>query len=163
MKLENAIFGAGCFWHVEHIFSQIKGVTDTRVGYSGGTKKNPKYKDVCSGNSGHAEVVEIKFNPKIINYSSLLDIFWKIHDPCSLNRQGLDIGEQYRSVIFPISKKQRERAIENKKYVNEKKYKKKIVKKIEKFEKFYLAEKYHQKYLEKRSDNKASCSVPKID
>ena len=77
MKLENAIFGAGCFWHVEHIFSQIKGVTDTRVGYSGGTKKNPKYKDVCSGNSGHAEVVEIKFNPKIINYSSLLDIFWK--------------------------------------------------------------------------------------
>ncbi|MFA5098556.1 MAG: peptide-methionine (S)-S-oxide reductase MsrA [Candidatus Margulisiibacteriota bacterium] len=112
---EQATFGAGCFWHVQEEFDKVKGVIDTEVGFTGGTVPEPSYEKVCGGNTGHAEVVHIKFDPNKVSYDQLLDVFWKIHDPTTLNRQGPDIGEQYRSAIFYYSPEQKETAIKSKK------------------------------------------------
>lgn len=142
-----ATFGAGCFWHVEEEFRKLKGVLNTAVGYMGGTMKNPSYEDVCIDKTGHAEVVQIEFNPEKISYNDLLDVFWKIHDPTQLNKQGPDIGTQYRSVIFYHNQEQKKLAIASK----EKQSKKdEIVTEITKAGKFYKAEEYHQRYLEKQ-------------
>jgi len=150
MKIEKTIFAAGCFWHIEDYFSKIKGVVKTRVGYTGGNFENPTYKNICTGTTGHAEVVEIEFDTKIITFSDLLKHFWKVHDPCSLNRQGADIGNQYRSAVFATNSKQEKEFLKQKKLYNEKKYDYKIVTKIEIFSKFYPAEEYHQKYIQKK-------------
>ena len=148
-KLGRATFGAGCFWHVEEEFSKVKGVVDTSVGFAGGTVPEPSYERVCRGDTGHAEVVHIKFDPKIITYEELLDIFWSIHDPTQLNRQGPDVGEQYRTVIFYYDDEQKAAALKSKKEQS-KKYKKPIVTQIEPASKFFRAEEYHQRYFEKQ-------------
>jgi len=147
-ELEKATFAAGCFWGIEAAFREIKGVTDVISGYIGGNTKNPTYEQVCSGKTGHAEAVEITFNPEIVSYKKLLEIFWKVHNPISLNRQGLDIGTNYRSAIFYHDEKQKQEAIESMKNA-QKIFKDKIVTKITKASEFYKAEEYHQKYLEK--------------
>ena len=153
--MEIATFGAGCFWGVEAAFQKIKGVIKTNVGYMGGIKKNPSYEDVCTDETGHAEVVQIKFDNKIVTYEELLDVFWKIHDPTQLNRQGFDFGTQYRSVIFYHNKKQKILA-ENSKNKQEK-FKKPIVTEITTAKEFYKAEEYHQNYLKKQG--KTSCKL----
>src|SRR3990167_5644480 len=109
--MEKATFGAGCFWHVEEEFRGVKGVVATSVGYSGGETKKPTYDQVCTGETGHAEVVHVEFDPKIISYEALLEVFWAIHNPTTLNRQGPDVGTQYRSVIFYYSEEQKEEAL----------------------------------------------------
>ena len=150
-NMEKATFGAGCFWSVEAAFQNIKGVISTTVGYMGGTFDNPKYIDVCTGNTGHAEVVEIAYDTSIVSYDEILEIFWKIHDPTQLNRQGVDIGNQYRSVIFYYTENQKkiaEKSKENKQKII--KNNKKIVTEILPAKKFYPAEEYHQKYIEKQ-------------
>ncbi len=148
--MNKATFGAGCFWGVEAAFQKIKGVIDTTVGYMGGTLENPSYEKVCTNKTGHIEVVQIKYDPSIVSYEELLDIFWKIHDPTQLNRQGPDVGTQYKSVIFYHDEKQKKSAEESKeKQDRSKKYNKPIVTEITKAKIFYKAEDYHQKYLEK--------------
>jgi len=148
--MEKATFGAGCFWHVEEAFRHLKGVTATTVGYMGGTLKNPTYDDVCTDKTGHAEVVEIIYDPGKISYEALLNVFWDIHDPTTKNRQGPDIGTQYRSVIFYYTLEQKAMAEASKKNLEQsKKYKKKIVTEISKAPAFYPAEEYHQQYLAK--------------
>ena len=150
MNTEKATFGAGCFWHIEDEFSKLKGVISTQVGYIGGTTPDPTYKNVCSGQTGHAEAVQIVFNPKIMDYSSLLNFFWEIHDPTQLNRQGPDIGHQYRSVIFTHSKEQEKLAVQSmEKFKKSGKYKNDIVTEIQTAKTFYKAEEYHQKYIQK--------------
>ena len=158
MEKEIAIFGAGCFWHVEYSFKNLPGIISTRVGYTGGEKKNPTYEEVSSGKTGHAESVEITFDSKKITYEQLLSNFWMIHDSTTLNKQGKDIGTNYRSVIFYMNEKQKRIAEESKKEF-QKKIKKPIVTKIEKAETFYPAEEYHQKYFEK---NGAESCIIKI-
>ena len=148
MKTEKATFAAGCFWEVEAAFRKIPGVVSTRVGYAGGTVKNPTYKLVCSNNTGHAEAVEITFDPKKVSYEQLLDVFWQNHDPTQGNRQGLDVGAQYRSAIFYHSEKQKATAATSKKQ-QQKNYGKPITTEIKKAPEFYEAEDYHQQYLEK--------------
>ena len=147
---EIATFAAGCFWGVEHNFQQIEGVLSTRVGYTGGDVKNPTYQLVCSGKTGHAESVEITFDPSLVSYRELLEHFFKLHDPTQKNRQGLDIGTQYRSVIFYHSSSQKEEA-ENfiKELENSKRFRKAIATKIAQAEAFYEAEEYHQDYYRK--------------
>ena len=148
---KKAIFGAGCFWGIEQLFFEIKGVINTKVGYSGGKIKNPTYKEVCSGLTGHAEVVQLIFNEKIISYPELLDVFWNCHNPTTMNQQGLDIGSQYRSVIFYYDKNQKREAEKSKKKIETKgKYLSKIVTEILPKKDFYLAENYHQQYLKKK-------------
>lgn len=147
-----ATFGAGCFWGVEAAFRQIKGITKTAVGYSGGRTKNPSYEEVCTDSTGHAEVVQVEYNPKKVKYEQLLKVFWDNHNPTTLNRQGPDFGSQYRSVIFYHTPEQKSAAIaskreEQKKY---KKYNKIVVTGILPAAPFYKAEDYHQQYLEKR-------------
>jgi len=150
MKTDMATFGAGCFWHVEAEFCKVKGVTKTTVGYMGGKMKNPHYEDVCTHQTGHAEVVQIEFDPSIISYEDLLDIFFKLHNPATLNRQGPDVGNQYRSVIFYHSPEQKKKAIEAKDSLGESgKFDRPIVTEIREASKFYPAEEYHQKYLMK--------------
>ncbi len=149
MKKEKATFAAGCFWHIQEEFDKIKGVLQTMVGYAGGTKKNPSYEEVSSGKTGHAESIEIIFDLDMVSYKELLDAFWKMHDPTQLNRQGFDIGENYRSVIFYHNAEQKKQAEESKKKA-QKNFKEPIVTEIVKASKFYLAEEYHQKYNEKR-------------
>lgn len=149
-KLKKATFGAGCFWGVEDIFRKLEGVMDTQVGYAGGDFDHPSYQDVCSGVTGHAEVVEVNYDPEIISYNDLLDIFWNIHDPTTLNRQGPDIGTQYRSVIFYHNSKQEELALESKKSLEASgRYEREIVTDIKPAGKFWRAEEYHQQYIEK--------------
>lgn len=146
------MFGAGCFWGVEERFRKLKGVKSTSVGYSGGVFPDPTYKDVCSDKTGHAEVVQIEFDPSIISYEELLDEFWEAHNPTSLNRQGFDIGTQYRSVIYYYTPKQKQKALQSKEKLEKSgKYKKPIATQIEPAETFYRAEEYHQKYVQKRS------------
>ena len=145
MKLEKASFAAGCFWGVQAAFDKIKGVVKTTVGYTGGDFKNPNYEQVCSDKTGHAEAIFIEFNPKIVSYEKLLEIFWKIHDPTTINRQGPDVGSQYRSAIFYYNDEQRITAL-NSRDKEAKKYKNKIVTQIVKIKEFYPAEDYHQKY-----------------
>jgi peptide-methionine (S)-S-oxide reductase len=144
-----AIFAAGCFWGVEKKFDLTKGVTKVEVGYTGGKTQNPTYEQVCYENTGHAEAVRINFDNKIITYIELLNVFWSCHNPTTLNRQGPDIGEQYRSAIFYLDEKQRTEAEESKKKMNETIFNYNIVTEITKFDVFYLAEEYHQKYLKK--------------
>lgn len=144
-----ATFAAGCFWSVEEAFRTLKGVSSTVVGFMGGTVKNPTYEQVCSNTTGHAEVVQVEYDPKIVSYDELLELFWKNHDPTSLNRQGLDIGTQYRSALFFHSEKQQELAKISKE-IWQHRLKKKIVTEILPASEFYTAEEYHQKYLQKK-------------
>jgi peptide-methionine (S)-S-oxide reductase len=151
MTEDKATFGAGCFWGVEAAYRQIPGVLSTRVGYLGGTMKNPTYRDVCTGRTGHAEVVEVTYDPARVSYDDLLTVFWENHDPTTLNRQGPDVGEQYRSAIFYQNESQRA-AAEASKEEREKsgRYRRPIVTEITPASEFYEAEDYHQQYLEKR-------------
>ncbi len=145
------MFGAGCFWGVEATFRNIKGVTDVAVGYAGGTTENPTYEDVCSDDTGHAEVVEVTFDPAQVNYNQLLDVFWSNHNPTTLNRQGPDVGTQYRSVIFYYTPEQKTAAEQSKAGLDKsEKFRSPIVTQIEPAPKFYRGEEYHQRYLEKR-------------
>ncbi len=148
--MENAIFGAGCFWGVEAAFREIKGVNSTAVGYLGGTLENPTYEDVCSRHTGHAEVVEIDFNPAEVTYEELLEVFWKIHNPTTMNRQGPDVGSQYRSAIFYTTPEQESVAkVSKDKLENSGTLNSPIVTEITAASKFYKAEDYHQQYNEK--------------
>ena len=148
--MEKATFGAGCFWHVEEEFRGVKGVVATSVGYSGGETKKPTYDQVCTGETGHAEVVHVEFDPKIISYEALLEVFWAIHNPTTLNRQGPDVGTQYRSVIFYYSEEQKEEAEASKlKLSKSGRFSKPIVTEIKPVAEFYRAEEYHQKYFDK--------------
>lgn len=150
-KQEKATFAAGCFWGVEEAFRQVKGVITTRVGYTGGTTKNPTYNKVCSDETGHAEAVEVTFDPKKISYEKLLDIFWSCHDQTTVDRQSPDVGTQYRSAIFYHSAEQKKLAFASKeKLQKSKKYKEKIVTEIVPASPFYPADEYHQQYLGKR-------------
>ncbi|HET6458028.1 MAG TPA: peptide-methionine (S)-S-oxide reductase MsrA [Nitrosopumilaceae archaeon] len=146
-----ATFGAGCFWHVEALFRQVKGVKSTTVGYLGGSLKDPTYEDVCSGQTGHAEVVQVEYDPNMVSYDDLLTIFWNNHDPTTLNRQGPDVGDQYRSAIFFHDTEQETTAKSSKeKLQSSDKFKdKKIVTEIILASSFYKAEDYHQQYFEK--------------
>lgn len=155
--MEKATFGAGCFWGVEATFRQLKGVTSTAVGYMGGKTQNPTYEDVCTDATGHAEVVEVIFDPAVISYDALLEVFWKNHDPTQLNRQGPDEGTQYRSAIFYHSEGQK-KAAEASKIKHSVNFKRPIVTEISPAATFYKAEDYHQQYLEKRG--LAACHLP---
>jgi peptide-methionine (S)-S-oxide reductase len=147
-----ATFGAGCFWCVEDVFRQVKGVKSTTVGYAGGWKENPTYEEVCTDTTGHAEVVKVEYDPETISYKELLDVFWRSHDPTTLNRQGPDIGTQYRSVIFYYSKEQEMAARQTKSELeNSSQSPKRIVTEILPAGEFYEAEEYHQQYYEKCS------------
>lgn len=165
-KLETATFGSGCFWCTEAIFERVNGVTSVVSGYSGGTVENPTYKEVCDGTTGHAECTQINFDPAIISYDELLEIFWKTHDPTTLNRQGNDVGTQYRSVIFYHNDEQKQKAEYYKnKLTEEKIWDKPIVTEITKFEKFYPAEDYHQEYYD-NNPNQGYCAyviTPKVE
>ena len=147
--MKKATFGAGCFWHVEEAFSKVKGVKKTTVGFMGGTVKNPKYEEVSTGKTMNAEVCQIEYDPEKVSYGELLEIFWKIHDPTQVNRQGVDFGTQYRSIIFYHDEEQKEKAPRSKE-AEQKKYKKKIATEIVPAKEFYKAEEYHQKYLQKK-------------
>ena len=149
-KLEKATFAAGCFWGVEKVFSALPGVVSTQVGYLGGTLKNPTYEQVCSGRTGHAEAIEIEFDPSKISYDELLEVFFRNHDSTTMNRQGNDIGTQYRSAIFYHSESQRLAAQKALDALNTAKiFKNSIVTTLELATEFYRAEEYHQKYLKK--------------
>jgi peptide-methionine (S)-S-oxide reductase len=153
-----ATFAAGCFWGVEEAFREIKGVKSTRVGYAGGRFENPTYEDVCSGNSGHAEAIQIEFDPAIVLYEELLDVFWSIHDPTTMNRQGPDVGSQYRSMIAFHNSEQQEIARKSKESLERSgRLKNRIVTEIVPASTFYKAEEYHQKYYMKRGGG--SCYV----
>ena len=146
-----ATFGAGCFWGVELTFQKTKGVTSTSVGYSGGTTHNPTYEEVCTGRSGHAEVVQVEFDPSIVSYEELLDVLWGCHDPTTLNRQGPDRGTQYRSAIYYHSPEQEAAAMASKAKADKSgRFSSPIVTEITSASEYYMAEDYHQKYLEKR-------------
>jgi peptide-methionine (S)-S-oxide reductase len=149
--MERATFGAGCFWGVEATFRQVPGVTATRVGYMGGTLANPTYRDVCTDRTGHAEVVEVTFDPARVSYADLLRVFWEEHDPTQLNRQGPDVGTQYRSAIFIHSPEQEAAARASlDELAQSGRYKRPLVTQITPAGTFYQAEDYHQQYLEKR-------------
>jgi peptide-methionine (S)-S-oxide reductase len=150
--MEKAMFGAGCFWGVETTFRKIKGVINVVSGYSGGTLVNPSYKDVCTGRTGHAEVVQVEYDPQVVSYDELLHVFWISHDPTTLNRQGPDIGSQYRSIIFYYTADQEEKARRSKEQL-ERSDQKEIVTTIEPAGTFYKAEDYHQRYLEKHGQD----------
>ena len=147
---EIATFGAGCFWGVEQRFGKVEGVLETVVGYSGGKMENPTYKDVCTDKTGHAEVVRVTYDPSIVSYEELLEYFWDMHNPTTLNRQGWDVGTQYRSAVFYHNEEQKEAAMKLKEKLDKSgKYKNPIVTEIVPAGKFYRAEEYHQKYHEK--------------
>lgn len=152
--MEKATFGAGCFWGVEAAIRKIEGVASTTVGYAGGSFKDPTYKDVCSGKTGHAEVVQVEYDPSKVSYEELLRVFWNIHDPTTLNRQGPDIGTQYRSAVFFHNPEQEAAATASKqKLQSSGRYQKSIVTEITPASEFYRAEDYHQQYFEK-------CGIP---
>ncbi len=152
--MEKATFAAGCFWGVEEAFRTVDGVVSTVVGYSGGTTQDPAYEDVCTGETGHAEAVEIEFDPSRVSYRELLQVFWNIHDPTTLNRQGPDIGTQYRSAVFYHTPEQKALAMESRAGL-ENSGRLAIVTEITPASTFYHAEEYHQRYLEKRG--RAGC------
>jgi peptide-methionine (S)-S-oxide reductase len=148
--MEKAIFGAGCFWGVEAAFREVKGVSSVAVGYAGGAFENPTYEAVCSGQTGHAEVVEIDYNPNEVTYEELLEVLWKIHNPTTMNRQGPDVGTQYRSAIFYTTPEQESAATASKdKLEKSGTLNGAIVTEISAASKFYKAEEYHQQYFEK--------------
>lgn len=158
MIMEKATFGAGCFWGVEAAFRQVKGVTSTAVGYMGGTLKNPTYRDVCTDTTGHAEVVQVEYDPTQVSYSDLLKVFWQVHDPTTMNRQGPDVGTQYRSAVFFHGPEQETAARESKEELEKAGvFKRPIVTQIVPASDFWRAEDYHQQYLEKRG--LAHCSI----
>ena len=163
---DTATFGGGCFWCVETVYQELKGVNSVTSGYSGGQRENPSYEQVCSGATGHAEVVEIVYDPSIISFDELLEVFWTVHDPTTLNRQGADVGTQYRSVIFYHNEEQKQLAEKYKKELNASgAYDKPVVTEIAPYTKFYSAEKYHQDYF-KNNANQPYCSMviqPKVD
>ncbi len=159
-KTQLATFGAGCFWGVEEFFRTTKGVVSTRVGYAGGTTEKPTYKDVCEGDTMHAEVVEITFDPTVISYEKLVSLFFKIHDPTQVNRQGPDYGTQYRTVIFYHSPEQKAAAeAEIKRLTDSRKYKRPIATQVQPAPKFWVAEDYHQQYFFKRGIPN-TCHIP---
>ena len=151
-----ATFAAGCFWGVEAAFRQVDGVLSTRVGYTGGVTEKPTYEQVCTGSTGHAEAVEVEFDPKRVSYLQLLDVFWDNHDPTTLNRQGPDAGTQYRSAVFFHDDVQHAAAVKSREEAQTK-HDRPIVTEITEATPFYAAEEYHQQYLEKRG--LASCRI----
>jgi peptide-methionine (S)-S-oxide reductase len=155
--MEKAIFGAGCFWQVEIDFANVDGVTATAVGYSGGQLASPSYAQVCGGRTGHAEVVEVEFDPEKVSYEQLLDLFWESHDPTQVNRQGPDVGHQYRSAIFYTTPQQHEVAVASKARAQSG-FGRPIATEITAASEFWPAEDYHQRYLVKRG--MATCRVP---
>jgi len=163
---EIATFGAGCFWCVEAVFESLKGVDQVVSGYSGGQVKNPSYREVCNGTTGHAEVCQISFDPDIITFDELLEVFWSTHDPTTLNRQGNDVGTQYRSAIFFHNENQKEKAIYFKKKLNDSGvYNNPIVTEISEFDTFYEADDYHQEYFS-LNPNQPYCTLviqPKME
>ena len=165
-ELEKATFGSGCFWCTEAIFERVNGVKTVESGYSGGTVENPTYEQVCGGKTGHAEAVQITYDPKVVSYPELLEIFWSTHDPTTLNRQGNDVGTQYRSVIFYHNDEQKKLAEEYKKKLNESgAWGNPIVTEISQYKNFYKAENYHQDYFE-NNPNQGYCSfviAPKVE
>ena len=158
VETEKATFAAGCFWGVEAAFRQVEGVKSTAVGYIGGTLENPTYRDVCTDRTGHAEAVEVTYDPSKVSYDDLLNVFWQLHDPTTLNRQGPDVGTQYRSAIF-FHNAEQEAAAKASKGALQKSgtYKKPIVTEIVPASEFWPAEEYHQQYLEKRG--LAHCTI----
>lgn len=165
MEIERATFGGGCFWCLEALFQQINGVVKVISGYSGGKTENPNYHELHYGNTGHAEVIQIEFNPNIISYNELLEIFWKIHNPTTINQQGNDIGEEYRSIILYHSPEQHSAAVKSIKELDESRYyDKPAVTEIVPFSNFYTAEEYHQNFYNKNRE-KAYCQIvidPKV-
>lgn len=165
-EMQKATFGAGCFWCVEAVFERLDGVIDVIPGYSGGHKKNPTYREICTGTTGHAEVAQITFDPKIITFNDLLNMFWKSHDPTTKNRQGNDVGTQYRSAIFYHDNKQKSIAEDSKNMVdNSNIFLNPIVTEITKLDKFWIAEDYHNNYYNNNMDQ-PYCRVvikPKLD
>ncbi len=156
--MEKATFAAGCFWGVEAVFRQVEGVSSTAVGYTGGSTRNPSYRDVCSGRTGHAEAVQVEYDPSTVTYARLLSVFWENHNPTTRNRQGPDIGDQYRSSIFFHTPEQEAAATTSKEDLQRSgRYRKGIVTEIVLASEFYLAEDYHQQYLEKQG--LAHCSI----
>ena len=156
--MEKAIFAAGCFWGVEAAFRQVKGVKSTRVGYTGGSVADPSYELVCTGRTGHAEAVEVTYDPEQVSYEELLNVFWENHDPTTLNRQGPDVGAQYRSGIFFLTPEQEQAARASKERLQRSgKYSREIVTEITRAAEFYSAEDYHQQYFEKRGIS--HCSI----
>lgn len=165
-KMDTITFGAGCFWCVEAIFSDLKGVEKVVSGYSGGTVKNPSYKEVCAGTTGHAEVCQITYNPSEISFKELLEVFWQTHDPTTLNRQGGDVGTQYRSAIFYHNEEQKKIAEEFKAVLNQEKvFENPIVTEITAYSNFYPAEDYHQDYFELNGEQPYCSAVirPKVE
>ncbi len=164
--LDTATFGAGCFWCTEAVFQRLKGVHSVTSGYSGGQKENPSYDQVCTGKTGHAEVTQIVYDPKVITFDELLEVFWKTHDPTTLNRQGADVGTQYRSVIFYHNDEQKEKAEKYKEELNKAKiWDNPIVTEISPLINFYKAEDYHQEYYN-RNTNAGYCTfviTPKLE
>ena len=164
--METATLAGGCFWCTEAIFKRLKGVTEVVSGYAGGEMENPSYKDVSSGTTGHAESIQIKFDSKIISFEKILKVFWHLIDPATLNRQGNDVGEDYRSVIFYMNEEQKRIAEKSKEETDKSgMYQDPIVTKIEPFKNFYKAEEYHQNYYE-RNSYQPYCQLiinPKID
>lgn len=165
-QLEKATFGGGCFWCTEAIYQNLKGVTEVKSGYSGGHIDNPSYRQVTSGTSGHAEVIQLTFDPKIISYRELLEVFWSTHDPTTLNRQGADVGPQYRSIVIFHSEEQAREATYLKEQLDSSKaFSKPIVTELKAFERFYEAESYHQNYY-KENSTQPYCQIvikPKLD
>ena len=156
--MEKATFAAGCFWGVETAFRQVKGVSSTAVGYTGGTLQNPTYQDVCTDRTGHAEAVEVVYDPSQVSYDDLLKVFWENHDPTTLNRQGPDVGNQYRSGVFFHNPEQQAAALASKEKLEKSgRYKRPIVTEITPASPFWRAEDYHQQYFEKRGIS--SCKV----
>ncbi|HLJ83322.1 MAG TPA: peptide-methionine (S)-S-oxide reductase MsrA [Candidatus Eremiobacteraceae bacterium] len=154
--MEQATFGAGCFWGVESAFREVPGVVDAAVGFMGGRTADPTYRQVCEGNTNHAEVVHLSFDPSKVSYDQLLDVFWKIHDPTTLNRQGPDVGSQYRSVIFTHSPEQAKAAVASRDALAASgRAGRKVVTQIEPAQPFYRAEEYHQRYFEKQGGGAA--------
>ena len=148
---KTATFAAGCFWGVEDAFRQVKGVTATEVGYTGGTKESPTYKEVCTGRTGHAEAVKVTYDPDTVTYENLLDVFWSNHDPTQLNRQGPDFGTQYRTEIFVLDDEQKQAAVSSKQELEASgRYRRPIVTAISPASTFWRAEEYHQQYFEKQ-------------
>jgi peptide-methionine (S)-S-oxide reductase len=166
MKQDTITLGAGCFWCVEAIFQELDGVSEVVSGYAGGEVENPNYKSVCSGETGHAEVCQLIFSPDVISFAEILEVFWQVHDPTTLNRQGADIGTQYRSAIFYHSDEQREIASNLKRSLNsEQIWPNPIVTEIAPLKNFYPAEKYHQNYFDENS-NESYCRMvinPKLE
>src|SRR5579871_3942749 len=165
-KTDTATFGTGCFWCTEAVFQELKGVEKVTSGYSGGKVVNPTYEQVCNGTTGHAECLQVVYDPKVISYDELLEVFWEVHDPTSLNRQGNDVGTQYRSVIFYHNAEQKQKAEHYKDELNKNKaYDKPIVTEITEFTKFYPAENYHQDYF-RLHGSQPYCSLvirPKVE